>query len=413
MRKPGQPRKPAPKKRGPGQAPADRRIPLPISGSVELAMANDMTRKPQFNPRFPPQKRPNRRKARAKALKMSLVASKYAAAIMNPWSAFSRDASIPIGNGRPSFKTMTVQRFDAAVGTAGIGWVAIAPGVANDIPTVYYTGSTYGGTSVVPFFTAASATLNGGVTAVNATTPYTASVLADPYQTPGRMGSTTVYGRVVSCGVTATYTGTTVNEGGLMYCFTDPDHNSIIGSTVATLGARLETDIANVSRWKCMLTDCSLTESEASYDRSADYDAVTGANASGLAPGKNPLNVVYAPFSGGFNAGPDAGGLSVFSSAARPAPTSVILFTGTAGNTVHFEVIQHLEYQGPGAEGRTTESSIDVVGFNNINAALGRSYASRNSVNGTSFSDSFMMALGEVMSDSTLSKSLSQLNLEL
>jgi len=318
---------------------------------------------------------------------LSLAAAKYVAAMLNPWCLEARDASIPIGNGRGSMKFMSFNRFDISIGTGGVGWVLVSPTNTNN-HIAWYTTSGYMGTTAVPYLTALTQTLNTGVVSVSSNAPVNATNCAAAYN-PGVPASGSAFGRVVACGITCSYTGTTVNQGGLLYCFTDPDHASVVGSSAATLGSRSECEVTNIERSKCYLADFPKMEEESQFDRSTQLQA---------APGFTYIVPGY-PFSSGQPAGPDSGGNIIFPSSAFGQPTMVILATGSPGNTLHIEIVQHLEYQGPAAEGRLTDTLVDTVGFGVVTAAVSRASARRQSRGGADFADAFYSSLSEVQSE--------------
>jgi len=318
---------------------------------------------------------------------LSLASAKYVAAMLNPWCLEARDAFIPIGNGRGSMKFMSFNRFDITIGTAGVGWVLVSPtNTSNHI--AWHTTAAYTGTTAVPFLTAATQTLNTGVVSINSNAPINATNCSAAYN-PGVPASASAFGRVVACGMTCSYTGTTVNQGGLLYCFVDPDHASVVGSSAATLGSRSECEVTNIERSKCYLADFPRMEEESQFDRSTQLQA---------APGFTNIVAGY-PFSSGVPAGPDSSGGILFPITAIGQPTMVILATGAAGNTLHIEIVQHLEYQGPAAEGRLTDTLVDAVGFGVVTSAVSRASARRQTRGGADFADAFYRSLSEVQNE--------------
>lgn len=326
-------------------------------------------------------------------MKFSLAAAKYVAAMLNPFSLEAEGAFIPIGNGRPTQKLKTVSRFDITIGTNGIGWVIVAPCNANCVVAMG-TNALYTGVSAIPYAVAATATLNTGVFIVSPPTGYSAASVFAPYNAPGTITSGEVYGRVVAASMTVQYTGKTLDEGGLLYCYTDPDHNSVVGETVATLGQRLGTDVVNQSRQKCTVTDYPLKDSEAYFDRTAEFNATNATT--GI-----PVNVATHPFSHGTVAGPDSAGSYAFPTAAGPttfaAPTMIVMASGTAGNTLHVELVQHLEFQGPGAEGKTTPTPIDRAGFELVTSVVSNMASERISRSMGNHSEQFANSYRSVM----------------
>lgn len=360
------------------------------------SQANQLVRAMKFATMAPRERGP--RKVNLSAFKLSIPAAKFAAAVLNPWASEARDSYIPIGNGRSSQKVLTFSRFTMTIGTAGVGWVVISPCLSSDGIACFHTGAAYAGTTAVPYANILANTLNVGVFPIAPNAPYSTAQLAAAY-TAGGVATASVYGRVVSCGITATYTGTTLNEGGLLYCFTDPDHNSVIGSSVANLGSRSETDITNVTRNKCYLADYPLNESETFFERTAEYSGAYGASGvAAVQPGVYPRVVPVFPFASACTPGPDSLGLSVplFVNGQIGQPTSIIMATGIPGNTIHVEVIQHLEYQGILAEGKLTPSPVDRPGFERVQSAVALAAAKRCSRSGMDFAEAFNQSMIEL-----------------
>lgn len=319
--------------------------------------------------------------------KLSMAAAKYAAALLNPWCPLASGSYIPVGNGRASQKTSAFNRFDLTIGTNGVGWAVFAPVVSSNNPCAWVTDAAYTGVSAIPYAVAFTNTLNVGVRAVTMPTGYSNVNLALAYNPGSATQTLALLGRVVSFGITASYTGTTLNEGGLMYCFADPGHLSVVGSTAATLGYHAECEVTNVSRQKCYLVDHPLIESETAFDRTTDYEA-----AASLVSGATAGIVINYPFASGLACVPDSAGAVNFPDVAtRPGqPTSIIYVTGTPGNTIHIEIVAHLEYQGNSCEGRTTPSPVDRVGYDMVNAGVSAASLGRNSVQGRSIADAFL-----------------------
>lgn len=390
--------------------PPSQNMGLPVrrKGAVglnqELQLANALTRGMKFAGGGASKSKPKNKGNKGikpKMPQLSMASAKYAAAILNPWSPESMGSFIPIGNGRPTQKTNSFQRFDFTIGTNGIGWVAVAPCVSNGAAggiLAYYTNALYTGLSVIPYASVLLGTLNTGVVSVQCTNAaYSDAALAQRYTVAGLPQGNEVYGRIVSCGLTASYTGTTLNEGGLLYCFTDPDHASVIGHTPASLGARIETDVSNVSRMKCELVDYPLNDEEANLDRTTMYQAAAGALLGTVpAPGIRPNVVAFYPFASGTAAVPDSTGSSVLGvPVVGGQPTMVVVATGTPGNTIHVEICQHLEYQGLGAEGRTTPSIVDRVGYEMVKGACSGAIQRKSAHGGGSFNEEFVHSLIE------------------
>lgn len=306
-------------------------------------------------------------------------------------SAAAEGSYIPIGNGRPTQKLKSFTRFEMTIGTAGFGFVVVAPCVAKDVASVWYTGAAFTGTDTACYFGAVPA-LRTGVSAINQVGGYTSADLQTPYNSGARAQQ--VYGRVVAASMSAQFTGLSIDQGGLVYCFTDPDHKSVMGLTVADLGARAETEIANTAREKCTITDFPLQEAETTLDRDLQYQASTGAGS--LA---NKEIVPLFPFASGLYPNPIlGGGVGGFAATFQSGqPTMCIVASGKAGNTLFIEVVQHLEYQGVATEGKTTPSPVDRVGFERVLGASSAALSNRSMFtnNMESFPSVFVNSLRE------------------
>jgi hypothetical protein len=60
-------------------------------------------------------------------------------------------------------------------------------------------------------------------------------------------------------------------------------------------------------------------------------------------------------------------------------PTTIFMFTGQAGNVIHFEYALHIEATGDLTEGQRLPADSDPVGVDSMMAALSRAAISRNS----------------------------------
>jgi hypothetical protein len=293
---------------------------------------------------------------------------KYALAVSNPFATECRGACIPIG-GSPSMKTHAYNRFDVTIGTTGNALIYLTPSLANDMPSIFFTTATYAGATQSPFSgggiigaAGTTTTLNTGWTSVTHNGPFTAGQLAGS-NLPSWGG---VYGRVVSAGVRAQYTGTTLNESGLYYCYHDPAHSSVSGLTVSAIGNFGDTNVELVSRKPCELVTFGVASSE------LDYSIVEAIDTSTIA---NPVicGTLY-PYANGdyvwaaaYNSATVVAGVQVPASGAAygfgiGTPVGVIGVTGIAGQTVHIEYITHMEFQGAPAGAMLTPNSADPEG---------------------------------------------------
>lgn len=288
-------------------------------------------------------------------ISLSACAMKYAAACNAPFSEAARGSCVPIG-GQPSYRITAFVRGDGAIGTAGVGYVAMTPTLASDMPFVFATNSLYtqSGLSVV----SALNNLRTGVDAVVHNGPYAGSKYY-----PGANLKPSVFGRVVGCGLTLNYSGTTLSQSGMASCYRSASHSSAVTSSsadvasIAFLGARPDTIVCPFTRDPCMVTDFAASEDELGYP-------------SGEEIGDAALTLY--PFCKGVTEFPTAlGNTSTYSVGGLPVspPTCVIAVTGVAGQTFHYEAIIHLEVTGELAAAQLTPSHVDPVGTEMVRTA--------------------------------------------
>lgn len=289
---------------------------------------------------------------------LSQCAMKYAMAIADPFSPDATAACIPLATNRLSHKVSSFTRFDLAASVNGTAGVLFTPCLANNLASAWTFSGPWTGSSLAATLTSATTTSTVGVTpVVISNLPYTAAQLTESAQ-----GAAGVVGRIVSYGVRVHYTGPTLNQAGLLYCYTDPSHSNLESCDVPYLGNRLETDIGNVSRDRCTLTVFPISASEAEFNSSFTPGTYTSA-----------LDHCYPLSQGsGFNSGAAAAGY-----VAGAAPMVVYATGMTVGTTIHVEIMVHCEYVGNLTEGKGTESHIDVDGANLVMSAANRALSEK------------------------------------
>lgn len=264
-------------------------------------------------------------------------------------------------------------RLDAAVGTSGIGFLIVTPALSNDVPCCFHTGSSFAGTTLAPL--SANDTLTVGVsTIVMGNLPYSYSSFS-----VASGGEPNVTGRMISCGVRGYYTGRTTNQAGLMYCHVSPTHANVCrinGGAVSTgvLSALSTTEVSNNDRDLCMLSTHPIDANELEYQ--ANYHAGTG-------------NLLY-PFA---ESGYQNGGF-YYSTIVGTVGSAVmaILFSGVPGETVHFEIVSHIEYVGSYTAASVSPTSVDDVGAKMVMTAALRMPALKNSHPKTTTTWSLLMS---------------------
>lgn len=306
---------------------------------------------------------------------MSPCVRKMFNAITSPWSPSATGACIPVFPARPSQKVTGFCRFDIYVGTNGTGFVAVSPTLATDSPVAIYSNSSYtgtGGPSDVTFTAATGVIATTGVASVSmtnlghASTSFVGAIGVPP----------AVRGRVISSSVSIQYTGTTLEQSGLIYCYTDPAHDSTGNFGVNSLSGRKETDVTPTTRDKCWVTSYPITRDECDYERngSPNYGQTIQSGLSTTQLSRQEfINILY-PFSNGSDFNASASSVTSVATATTyaAAPMCIIISGATPGNSYHVEIVTHVEYIGPGVEGRSTMSEFDTIGAEKLLGAVGK-----------------------------------------
>lgn len=305
------------------------------------------------------------RSIRPKQLVLSAGASKYLLAFLKPFDNQAQQASIPRPPATRSFKVTGFIRGSGQIGANGVGFVAMSPCLSNDRPCVWYTTNIF-----TPTITAAPPSdldytlapyLNGG-----ALYPAAAYMSNLPYDTNklvssgGGTGSPIeVVGRIVSSSLRAYYTGTTLNEGGSYYAYSDPDVNNVLGADHVAAAAPsgysptnlMSKDATEIVRVKGR-TEVSLVRvcTDPSMD---DYPRTNN----------SALRKLY-PYAGGefyANVRDNFTGVA----------NAVIMIDGTPGQPFYFEMVTHVEYIGSGVtQGLLSDTNNDAVGYDCVKNLL-------------------------------------------
>lgn len=266
---------------------------------------------------------------------LSHCASKYATAIASPWSPDAQGACIPTFPSKASQKSTAWSRVSAVIGTAGVGFVCVAPCLANDRQCVWYSGSTFTGTAIT--------TVGTGVNNAGINTPWSAVALDQVAN-----AKPTIAGRMVSAGLSCQYTGTVLNLGGQILGLCEPSHYTVEGLNAATMLAYQESECCRTDTKVHWLTTAGIDAQEVQYpDRF---------------PSGTSAMFVY-PFSQGYSASVNA---------SLGAPIMGYIFTGEPGSTVFCELVQHMEYIGALASPMATPTHSDARGFEMVNTASNR-----------------------------------------
>jgi hypothetical protein len=153
----------------------------------------------------------------ANAFKLSSCGEKYLDSLLDPFEG-PADACVPNWPSFPSQKLRCFARGYLNVGTSGMGFLITRPSAANDITAGYVSTSAFAGTTL----DVAAA----GVSAFQNNSTFTNAQLG-----AGAGASQ----RLVSHGIRVRYTGTELSRGGALYTLEAPEHQTLVGDSVASM----------------------------------------------------------------------------------------------------------------------------------------------------------------------------------
>lgn len=291
--------------------------------------------------------KPTVKRMQMRAPKLSPCALKYAMALSRPFDARVRGVCLGTYPAMPSSKRTGLTSFDAWIGSAGFGFVAFTPTSANDSIAAWYSNPTYGVASAT--YITATNVLQTGVSLASFTNlPFNSATMNNT----NLSSNSTVSARVVCYGVRASYAGTALNESGFIYSYTNPYHSNVTTTPVTTISG---------------ITPYSETFRKANDREVLEYSIFPVNSRETAYPDflTNTITSIY-PYSqtttiasignyayNGYNAG---------------NPVSVLYFTGVAGQFVHIDIIEHLEYTGEIVEDIVTNSEADENGYDLVTA---------------------------------------------
>lgn len=294
---------------------------------------------------------------------------KYLASFVDPFSQEARGACVPSTPSEPSQKVTAYIRGPGVIGTGNFGFVSMAPGLSNDAPCVFYSsgvgGSIYSlnllGLPPTDQSFAAAATGNGYHPAIAffSQIPYT---FAQVTQDVSAQDSSTLQltGRIVSASIRVSYTGTALNQSGLIVGCYDPNGNPISGAP-STWGT------ANTTAYG-LTTAMSLGSTEIEHNNSKGltlvitppFDSSDGYSSDQHAPG-----YINWPWSREYETNS--------SNQFFPNPSAAIMLSGVSGQSFYFECVQHIEYRGPLVnQGMLTPNDPDPVGESAVRDIVSR-----------------------------------------
>ncbi len=345
---------------------------MPAKKKTSMKKKKNVQRQ-QPNQNQQPKQRKKRVKKSTPSVNLSSAVAHYACAIGSPFSPEALSACVPTIPARPSQKVASRQIGTYTIGSAGTGFVAIAPTVVNYAVSIFSTTAGYSSVSI--------SCTPGTVTKSNITNnPYPiASFIAG-----GSSIDASIMGRIVSVGLRVRYIGTELNRGGMLMALVEPNHGSIDSYSQTDLTAYRECIRRPVTRNWTTIVAAAIDFKEQIYPDTNEWLSITPNG-----PNVAQLESTY-PFSNGSN---------LSGSPTTGAPIMVILTTGTPGNTFEFEVIHHLELIGKPVQSLATPSHSDQEGLSRMIEVKGIAdlEAASNSKN-TSYEQAFSSSMKSSLS---------------
>lgn len=282
-----------------------------------------------------------RRNALASGQRLSECATKYLLACTKASSRLANGACVPCFPVMDSMKTKGFVRGTMVVGVGGVGVVCIAPSLANDRFSGWYTDGNYAN-SVVP----QDETVLGvhGFSCSNLPVNY-GNLITNTIQNQAA-------GRIVGGELTLEYTGAALYRRGMSYAYSDRQHQSIEGLTVAQIGTRQNCSVRKISDEKIGISFCAVRPSEIAYPENNLVEPVA----------ENALNKTYPFCYENTSQSTEVG-----------SPIAAIMVTGEVGDQYHFEYHIHVEYVGNLVQARVSPSHLDSSGFEKVNTAVNSS----------------------------------------
>jgi len=288
-------------------------------------------------------------------VKMSKCSAKFALAMTRPFHPACQNVCVPNAS-IPTHKYALIQTTTASVGTGGHGFVCVSPTIFSDSANtnVWATGSSYTLNNITIY--SANNTLQTGVASHHAGNgPY---LIANCNIDAGTTEFHT-FGRVVSCGLRITYTGTTMNMSGGYYALSTPQHLNCTGFGTSQLMLERGAVFRACTREPFEIC-CGPTARESELSCSAD-------------PSTDLASVAY-PYSSSNQFFSDTAQTAQFTGTAAlgstGCPVIYCMFTGVAGSTYQIDVITHCEAYGRLAAAASTENESDISGATAVLSAL-------------------------------------------
>lgn len=325
---------------------------------------------------------------------LGACASRLLQSYVDPFTA--DQVCIPKPPGNPTWKLRVMQRGVAFIGESGFGYVAAAPSLVNDTPTLFFTTSNFTGKRL----TAPAPNLSFNDMGASNTTP-SCLAINNPFSTSHLIvpnpDSTNrqIQGRICSASLRVQYAGKSVDQQGLIVGYCDPSGTGVLGDQVNWAASGTTGNGYDMSELMALpYADVELNKRQMCLAIVPDNDAATDF------PNAIPLSTAQeAEFCYPYC------NKQYYQDLATPSfpnprrcgsATAVIAFTGTPGSSVYFEYVQHIEYSGPGIPIRSlTPSEIDLNGSSVVRDVVNRARVLQYSSNGLNFQQCVKQAMRE------------------
>lgn len=258
---------------------------------------------------------------KSQSINMERCSANLLKAAVDPF-AISDEVCIPYGNGRPSQKIRCLIRGVGTIGSGSHGFVCVAPTCCIDNRFVFYSSSTYAGTTM---------TANSGTAGVVAVHPH-AGYAVTYYD---GIGSVNQF-RLCAVGLRVKYTGTELNKSGLVYGLATPDRASMEGYTTHDMSRFAECRVDGFDRKWTTLGAISQDDIEWEYSPANGVQDLTSA----LYPWNRSLTASN-----------------------NGVPVMGFMVTGVAGQSFAFEAVVYSETIGPSVQGLTSRNTVDIDGL--------------------------------------------------
>jgi hypothetical protein len=290
----------------------------------------------------------------------------YGLAIADPFNPKATGVCLPTF---PSIKSQKVRRFlrlTFVVGTAGCGFITMAPSLANDSYAICTTTAAYTQTGVELFNGAAGSAAGAAIFQTGVSPAY----LPGPWSTANLLAandgvdadvSNSVQGRIVQAAMRVQYAGSLLNRGGIYTALAEPDHLPLFSNAVvtdATLGGNVEAYVMPNDGQRVQVNMLGVYPDELAYTP------------------PTPISAFTAGFPSIFPMSPGAQQWNTGAVLAADHNMVIMVTGGVAGTIYQCEVVVHCEYIGRPTAGVSTPSESDVLGFQAVNAA-GQTLAER------------------------------------